>query len=181
MTRSSSVPEDSRRFCGIRGWTAAQRRESRIIRLVARKVELPEGLRVDPNGTWWAGDLPVQHEVSLLFFKAHLVFEGEGAFVVDGERRMPVELKGPPFEVLRLEIDEARGQAFVVLDDGTRELLEDPAMDEATGRFGCAARAGRTRALLSRGAHHALLDHAEEEDGEFYLRVGLRRLQIRTG
>ena len=38
----------------------------------------------------------------LRYLKSHLVFEDGGAFVVDGAQRMPVEVEGPPFEVVSL-------------------------------------------------------------------------------
>lgn len=142
--------------------------------------EIPEGLCVRPDGSWWIGDTAVQHEVSLLFFKRHLAFDAAGAFIEQAGRRLPVAVDGPPFVVLRLEVDHAAGRAQAVLDDGTVELVEDLAMEPESGRFECAARGGRARAQFSRAAHQALLEHAEEEDGRFFLRVGLSRLPIRT-
>jgi hypothetical protein len=53
-------------------------------------------------------------------------------------------------------------------------------MNTETGRFECAARGGRSRALLSRGAHQALLDRLEDQGGRFVLRVGRRRIGVRT-
>lgn len=143
-------------------------------------VEIPEGLRVLPDGSWRIGDTPVQHEVSLLFFKRHLSFDDAGAFIEEAGRRLPVTVEGPPLVVLRLDVDDAAGTARAVLDDGTVEPVEDLAMEPDSGRFECAARGGRARAQFSRAAHQALLEHAEEEDGRFYLRVGLSRLPIRT-
>ena len=54
------------------------------------------------------------------------------------------------------------------------------AMDPATGRFACLVRDGRARALLSRSAHAQLLEHAEQADGGFVLRIGPRTLELRT-
>jgi hypothetical protein len=41
-------------------------------------------------------------------------------------------------------------------------------------------RGGRFRARLSRAAHERLLDNVVEEDGAFFLRVGPRRIPLRT-
>jgi hypothetical protein len=149
---------------------------------VPRFVTIPEGLRVDPDGSWRIGDEPVSHDRSLVFFKSHLVFEEDGAFIVNAGRRLPVEIAGPAFEVVRLELDAQQGCARAILDDGTEETLGDEAlgMDPETGRFVCAVRDGRARARLSRAAHQTLIEHAEEEAGAFYLRAGLQRLRIRT-
>ena len=135
-----------------------------------------------PDGTWQVGELPAVHEPTLRWLKQHLVFEDEGAFVVDGPRRVPVQVDGPAFEVVELRIDEAAGTARARLDDGSEEELEDDSlgMDESSGRFECHVRAGRARAAFSRGAHQALLEHAEDEDGRFFLLVGSRRLSIRV-
>ncbi len=135
-----------------------------------------------PDGSWQVGELPAVHEPTLLWLKQHLVFEDAGAFLVDGPRRVPVQVEGPAFEVLELRLDDASGRAHVRLDDGSEEELEDDSlgMDESSGRFECHVRAGRARAAFSRGAHQALLEHAEDEHGRFFLRVGARRLSIRV-
>ena len=134
------------------------------------------------DGSWFVGDQPAAHDLALRYLKARLVFQGEGAFVVDGARRLPVRVEGPPFEVLRIALDPVRGEARALLDDGSEETLRDGSlwMDEASGRFECAARSGVTRAFFSRAAHQTLLANAEEEDGQFYLRVGPRRVSIRA-
>jgi hypothetical protein len=143
---------------------------------------IPEGLHVLPDGSWRSGELPVVHGASLQYLKAHLVFEDEGAFIVDGGRKMPVALEGPPFEVTRLTLDPAGGQARVVLDDGSEETLAEGSlgMNEETGRFECAVRGGHARAAFSRAAHQTLLEHVIEEGGTFSLRVGARRIPLRT-
>lgn len=147
---------------------------------MATAIDVPEGLRILADGSWRAGEEPVLHELSLLFFKRHLVFDDTGAFIDHAGRRLPVAVEGPPFVVVRLEVDDPAGTARAVLDDGSVEAVEDLAMDEHSGHFECAARGGRTRAQFSRAAHQALLEHAFEEDGRFFLRVGVHRLPIRT-
>jgi hypothetical protein len=143
---------------------------------------LPEGLHVEPDGSWRVGDLPVQHEESLRFMKRHLVLDDAGAFVVSGSQRLPVELCGPPFEVVRLDVDAAHGSARATLDDGSQEPIDDASlsMSEVSGRFECLARGGRTRAVFSRAAHQILIEHAVERDGEFFLQAGERLIRIRT-
>src|SRR5262245_33267517 len=143
---------------------------------------VPEGLRILPDGSWRVGELPVVHDAGLRELKSHLVFEDDGAFLVAGDRRMPVRVDGPAFLVLSLGLDARRGEARVLLDDGSEEPIRDDAlqMDEVTGRFECLVRGGRARAALSRGAHQVLLEHAVETGGSFYLAVGDARLLIRT-
>jgi hypothetical protein len=147
-----------------------------------KRWEIPEGLRVLPNGQWRVGEHDVVHPPTLRHLKAHLVVDDAGAFIDDGQRRMPIELSGPPFVAVALVVDAAQGSARVVLDDGSEEPVRDTSlgMDDATGRFECRVRKGRTSALLSRGAHQTLLEHTEEEGGHFFLRVGERRLPVRT-
>ena len=147
-----------------------------------RHWEIPEGLRVLPDGSWRVGELQVIHPPTLRYLKAHLVEEAGAPFLVDGDRRMPIQLDGPPFEVLTLVLDEAAGTAAVVLDDGSKEPVTETSlgMNQDTGRFECAVRGGRFRARLSRAAHALLLDHVVEENGAFLLRIGARRLPLRT-
>ncbi|HEY8148003.1 MAG TPA: hypothetical protein VIK51_03675 [Vicinamibacteria bacterium] len=147
-----------------------------------RRWQIPEGLRVLPDGSWRVGDFHVIHPPTLRYLKAHLIEDGGAPFVADGEQRMPIQVEGPPFEVTTLVLDEAGGTAAAVLDDGSTEPVRDASlgMDQETGRFECAVRDGRFRARLSRGAHQMLLDHVMEEDGTFFLRVGERRISLRT-
>jgi hypothetical protein len=136
---------------------------------------------VRPDGSWRVGELPVAHERSLRFFKAHLVLEDGGAFIVDRDRRIPVVLEGPPLEATTLVFDDARGELRARFDDGTEEPVGTSLdMNAVTGRFEVAARGGRTRAVLSRAAHEALLERVEQENGTFYLLVGTTRVAVRT-
>src|SRR5687767_6489001 len=145
--------------------------------------EIPEGLDVRPDGSWRVGDLHVIHPPTLRYLKSHLVVEDQGrAFVVDGAQRVPVEIHGPPFEVVSLVIDGKLGTATVVLDDGSEETLREDSlgMDPQTGRFTCLVRDGRAHAVLSRPAHQTLLAHIEQEGGRFFLQAGARRLPVRA-
>ncbi len=143
----------------------------------------PQGVRVGADGSWSVGEFRIVHLPSLRFLKARLVFEDEGAFLVEGERRLAVAVEGPAFEVTELRLDAVAGEARVLLDDGSEEVLgpDSLATDGKTGRVECLARGGRARAAFSRAAHEALLEHVEEARGHFYLCVGQRRLPIRAG
>jgi len=149
---------------------------------VKRRWEIPQGLRVCPDGSWRVGEYHVIHPPSLRYFKSHLVTDNVDSYIVDGAQRMPVEIEGPAFQVVTLVLDRDREEARAVLDDGSVESLEDDAlgMNRETGRFECRVRQGRFRAMLGRGPHQALLDHMEEEAGRFFLRVGSRRIGVRT-
>lgn len=141
----------------------------------------PEGVRVLPDGAWRVGGFAIVHPASLRHLKAHLMFDEQGAFVVDGAQRMPILLEGPPFQVVGLLIDPRSEQVRAVLDDGSVEELGDSlVLNEGTGRFECAARGGRTRAVFSRTAHQVLLEHVQEEGGGYSVSLGGRRIPITT-
>ncbi len=82
----------------------------------------PEGVRVSPDGSWSVGEFRIVHLPSLRFLKERLVFEDEGAFLVEGERRLPVAVDGPAFQVVELRLDAEAAEARVVLDDGSEEV-----------------------------------------------------------
>jgi len=147
-----------------------------------RRWQAPEGLRVHHDGTWRVGDVHVIHPPSLRHFKSHLVFEEGGAFIVDRDQRMKVDVEGPAFQVTCLVLDADQGEARAVLDDGTVEQVTDDAlgMNQQTGRFETRVRGGRATALLARGPHQTLMEHLEEDKGRFFLRVGERRIAVRT-
>jgi hypothetical protein len=149
---------------------------------MAESWPIPQGVRVAPDGTWTVGEFRIVHGPSLRFLKERLVFEEGGAFLVQGDKRMPVTIEGPAFEVTELRLLPEAGEAVAVLDDGSAETLGPDSLttDPATGRAECAVRGGRARAAFSRGAHQALLEHVEEAGGRYFLRVGRRRLPIRA-
>ena len=53
------------------------------------------------------GGFAITHEPSLRYLKARLVFEDGGAFLVEGDERVPVIVEGPAFEVTAFRLDEA--------------------------------------------------------------------------
>jgi hypothetical protein len=144
--------------------------------------EIPQGLRVHSDGTWRVGDSQVIHPPTLRYLKSHLVEDGGAACVMDERGKMPIDVQGPPFEVMALVLDAAAGTASVVLDDGSKETVRDTSlrMNDETGQIECAVRDGRFQARLSRAAHQVLLEHVTEEDGAFFLQVGGRRIPLRT-
>src|SRR5579859_1166233 len=129
-----------------------------------RRNAIPEGVRILPDGSWRIGAIPLSHPRRLRQLKQRLEFADGTAYLVDGERRLPVTLEGPPFQVDSIDFDAERGEVQVNLDDGTKELLRDPVirMNPETGKFECAAKEGRTRAVFSRVAHDTLLQMLEE-------------------
>lgn len=141
---------------------------------------VPEGVRVLKDGEWRVGGFPIVHPPSLRHLKSRLVFEDEGAFVVDGAQRMPVVVEGPPLEVQGVVVDTDEGKVRVLLDDGSEEPLQEAYIVSETGRLECPVRGGKTRAVFSRGAHQVLLDRLTEEGGRFYLHVGAGHIPIRT-
>ena len=150
--------------------------------MVKRRWEIPQGLRVFPDGSWRVGDLHVIHPPSLRYFKAHLVHEETGDYIVEGAQRMAVEVRGPAFQAVSLVLEPEAREARVVLDDGSVETVgdDDLGMNRETGRFECRVRRGTFDALLVRGPHQALMEHLEEDGGRFFLRVGDRRIRVRT-
>lgn len=141
--------------------------------------QAPEGVRVLPDGTWRVGGFAIVHAPSLRHLKSRLVFADDGAFIEDGPQRLPVDVEGPAFEVLTLQLDTAKSEVRAVLDDGTEEGIADAAMNEGTGRFECSCRGGKARAVFSRVAHQVLLDNLVQEGGEFFLCAGTRTIPVR--
>ena len=148
--------------------------------VLIRRTVIPEGLRVLPDGSWRVGEQPVSHARSLRYFKQRLVFDEGGAFVVDGAKRMPIRVEGPPFQVEAVVFDADKSEVRVRLDDGSEEPLADPvvAMSPETGRFECVVKGGHARAVLSPAAQDGLLDRIEEEAGDFFVAVGGRRCRV---
>jgi len=143
---------------------------------------VPEGVRVGPEGDWSVGGFEILHQPSLRYLKARLVFEDDGAWLVEGPRRLRVDVEGPAFEVIDLRLDRKGGRAFAVLDDGSEEEIAPDALslNEETSRIECLVRDGRARALLSRTAHHTLLGLVEREGDRYFVRVGLREIPLRS-
>lgn len=149
---------------------------------MAESWAVPEGVRISPDGDWSVGGYDILHRPSLRYLKARLVFEDGGAWLVEGSRRLPVSVDGPAFEVATLRLDTAAGRAWAVLDDGSEEEIapDTLSLNEQTSRIECVVRDGQARALLSRGAHQMLLGLVERDGDRFFVRVGPRRIAVRT-
>ena len=149
-------------------------------RIMADWWTAPEGVHVLPDGGWRVGGFAIVHEPSLRYLKARLVFEEERRLSRGGPRAGAGARGGPGLRGDRLRFDEDAGEAWVTLDDGNEEPLAALSLNEETGRFECLVREGQGRAVLSRGAHQALLSRVEEDGGLFVLRVGSSRISVRT-
>jgi hypothetical protein len=145
-----------------------------------RRQAIPDGLRVLPDGSWYAGELPIANSRRLKVLKQRLTFEEGGAFIVDGAQRKPLVLEGPPFHVDVVTFDEAKGEVRVRLDDGSEEVLSEPVirMSRETGQLECEVKEGRTRAVFSAAAHDVLLEHLEQDGGDFFVLVGAKRCRV---
>jgi hypothetical protein len=93
---------------------------------------------------------------------------------------MPIRLEGPAFQVEGLAFDAEKHETRVRLDDGSEEVLVDAmiTMNPETGRFECAVKSGRARAVLAQAAQDALLDRLEEDGGDFFVPVGAQRCRV---
>jgi hypothetical protein len=144
------------------------------------RYRIPEGLRVLSDGTWRAGDAAISQPRRLRYLKRNLLFDQEGAFLTDGDRRLPVALDGPPFQVESIVFDAEHGEVRVLLDDGSEERLSDAIvkMSPASGQFECAVKDGRARAMFSEAAHDTLLDLLEHQGEDFFVPLGAQRCRV---
>jgi len=136
-------------------------------------------LRIDPNGDWFDGDLPVTHPGILANLRATLRRDRDGYFI-QTRVRIPVQVEDAPFVIARIE----------PVDDGLRAILNDGtevAVDPATLRIGpgdipyCRVKGGPFEARLSRAATFQLLRRADydEQTGRGVLRLGGREYPLR--
>src|SRR5258708_12730134 len=95
-------------------------------RAVAPFWQIPEGVRVLPDGAWRVGGFPIIHTPSLRHLKTRLVFDEGGAFIADGSQRMPVTVDGPPFEVLSLVLEGTKGEVHAPLAARTEQPPTPP-------------------------------------------------------
>ncbi len=138
-------------------------------------------LRIDPNGDWFDGDLPVTHPGILANLRATLRRDQDGYFI-QTRVRIPVQVEDAPFVIARIESG----------DDGLHAILNDgtgTAVDPATLRIGpgdvpyCSVKGGAFEARLSRAATFQLLRLADydEQTGRGVLRLGGREYPLKRG
>ena len=115
----------------------------------------PDGVRVGPDGDWNVGEFRIAHLPSLRFLKARLVFEDEGAFLVEGVPPPPRGRRGPGVRGHGAAARPVAGEARVLLDDGNEEVLGPDSLgtepQHGPRRVPGPRRAGE-RGVLARGA-----------------------------
>jgi hypothetical protein len=129
-------------------------------------------LRVDVDGEWHDGDVPITHPGVLANLRGNLRRDAAGYFI-QTRVRIPVEVADAPFVVTRIERRADVLHAW--LNDGT-----DQDVDPTTLRVGpgdvpyCAVKGGTFEARLSRAAAYQLLGLADfdERTGVGTLRLG---------
>jgi hypothetical protein len=130
-------------------------------------------LRIDREGAWFHEDGEITHPGVVANLWDNLRVDAQGHYLQIGTVRVPVEVEGAAWVVLRVE--EEAGRLVLLLADMSREPL-----DPATLRFGpggvpyCRVKGGRFDARLSRAAAWQLLQHvqADEAAGRAALVVG---------
>jgi hypothetical protein len=135
-------------------------------------------LRVDVDGEWHDGDVPITHPGVLANLRGNLRRDADGYFI-QTRVRIPVEVADVPFVVTRIERGADRLHAW--LNDGTEQDV-----DPATLRVGagdvpyCTVKQGAFEARLSRAAAYQLLGLADydERTGAGTLRLGGREYRL---
>jgi hypothetical protein len=133
-------------------------------------------LRIDCDGAWYHEGEEVTHEGMLADLRSALRRDGRGHFLQVGPVRVPVEVDGAPFVVLRAERDGDR--LMLTLNDLTREALRPDTLRFDAGSVPyCRVKGGRFEARWSRAAAYQLLRdvHRDEPGATAILHVGARR------
>ena len=129
--------------------------------------------RIDRDGDWFHEGEEVSHEGILASLREGLQVDPAGHFLQIGPVRVPVEIEGAPFDVVRFEAD---GEGWALwLGDGSREALDPESLALRQGDVPyCRVRGGRFEARFSRAAAWQLLQRveAQPEGGAPRLLVG---------
>ncbi len=121
-------------------------------------------LRIDRDGGWLHEEEEVSHEGILASLRQGLQVDAAGHFLQIGPVRVPVEVEGAPFAIVRFETD---GDGFALwLNDGSREPLDPGSLRlrEEDVPY-CRVKGGRFEARFSRAAAWQLLQHVEAQPG----------------
>ena len=136
-------------------------------------------LRVDVNGDWFDGELPITHEGIVASLRANLRRGAEGYFI-QTRVRIPVDVEDVPWIVVRVEPEGDRLRA--ILNDESEERLEPASIRLGRGDVPyCPVKGGLFEARLSRAATFQLLALADydERTGRGTLEIGGQRFPLR--
>lgn len=117
-------------------------------------------LRIDREGAWLHEDEEITHAGILANLWSNLRVDAGGHFLQLGPLRIPVEVPGAPFVVVRVERE---GVALLLtLGDQTREPLRPETLRLGAGEVPyCRVKDGRFEARFSRAATYQLLGFME--------------------
>jgi hypothetical protein len=150
-----------------------------VRRALERGLPLEE-LRLDAYARWWHAGTRIEHpRIQQLFSRSVELTAGGTAVLSIGGFTYPIRLEDTPYFVLSAAIDDEAGEVWLTLNDQTRERLGPSGLRlEGEARLVALVHEGRHPARFLRRAFHDLVEHIEQADDSYVLRVGSRRLRL---
>ena len=139
-----------------------------------------EEIRLDGLGRWWHNGVLIGHERIVELFNRSVTVTDGGTYVLQvGPYTYPIFVDDTPFFVIAAFVSESASEVRIRLNDDSEERLElETLCYESEGGLRARVKAGKFDARFLRRAFHDLIDHIEEGDTGYVLRVGELVIQL---
>lgn len=135
-----------------------------------------EVIRLTRNGVWLSDETEISHEPTRLLFSRSLVRSPEGWMLRIGRETKLIEVEDTAYFVTSFE-GEPSARITLAIAGGMREPLRPETLRYRPGRLTCQLENGEEAKFLHAPYFH-LLQHLEEDAGEYFIRVSGTRVAL---
>jgi hypothetical protein len=150
------------------------------VRRALESGQVLEEIRLDGLARWWHNGVLIGHKRIVDLFNRSVTATDGGTYVLKvGPYTYPIVVDDTPFFVVAAFVNESASEVRIRLNDDSEERLDlETLCYELEGGLLARVKAGKFDARFLRRAFHDLIDHIEEGEFGYAIRVGERVVQL---
>ncbi|WP_144436886.1 DUF1285 domain-containing protein [Thermosulfidibacter takaii] len=132
-------------------------------------------IRVTADGRWFSEYGEVTHQGVKRYFQQILDKQDEDYFLSNGKQKVKIDVNGYVFWVEAIRERPWKGKLWIwlVINDDTEEPLDPETLRILPDNsFECKIKGGKFPAKFTLSSYWQLVEHIEEKEGKFYLKIG---------
>jgi len=147
-----------------------------------KEIDFNVPIRIDKEGNWYYGSLPIIHPKIFRFLNEHLEPDSKGGYQIRLEKETyPVIVEDTPFVVRVIEkIEAPREYIKIKLNDDTEEILDIDTLWIGKNNIPyCWVKNKRFPARFTRKAYYELAKYINERQGRYFVFLGNKRYYLK--
>lgn len=140
-----------------------------------------ETIRLDTDGNWFQGEYPILHDRTCRYLYKHIDRDEEGRYYLTGEDKpIFIKVEDAPYWITKLERTIAG--YLITLTDETIELLDPHSLwSGKNNALYCSVKGDNIPAKFQRNTYYELMKDLEQQEGQFFIKVGSKKYPIQKG